>query len=127
MLHERSLEEWCDADLSDWEINEIMELEGGRTTMLKWEQRTRDDCPASGGEWFIRSGNMITMAEMLWWMCDELTCFDIYRMYICFPYLAYRRKHSESQSAHATKVRNARTLQHSEKGFWGLSRKQSRR
>ena len=42
-------------------------------------------------------------------------------MWISLPILAYRRKHSESQSEQATLVRNAKQLKYAETGRWGLN------
>ena len=104
-----------------------METEGNETTLLKWvgeydpASGGMAQTPASGGTWYIRGGNMMMLAEIVWWACDDLTMYDIYRMWISLPILSYRRKHSESQSEHAVRTRNAKLLKHAETGRWGLN------
>ena len=131
ILYQRSLEQWCGDDLRDSDIEKIMRIEDNETTLLMWEYDPTSggkQTPASGGKWYIRGGNMMMLAELAWWTCDHMTMYDIYRMWISLPILSYRRKHSESQSDKAVRVRNAKLLKHAETGRWGLNerRRQSR-
>ena len=119
----RSLEEWAEDDLRDSEIDWIMEKENFETTLLKWEGDAESETPATGGKWFIRAGNFMNAAELLWWASDTLTALELYKMYISLPVLAYKRKHSESQSSSATKRRNAKQLKFQETGRYGLGRR----
>ena len=66
-LWNRSLEQWCDSDLREQDIDWIMKEEHYETTFLKWEGDTTKETPASGGKWFIRAGNMLNLAELLAW------------------------------------------------------------
>jgi len=70
---------------------------------------------------------MMNLSELLWWACDQMTCFEIYKMYTCLPFLAYKRKHSESQSQQAVKTRNAKLLKFHETGRYGLHERGRRR
>ena len=101
-----------------------MEVETNETTLLKWEYGPASggaQTPASGGTWYIRGGNLVMLAELVWWASEHMIMHDIYRMWISLPILSYRRKHSESQSDHAVRVRNAKLLKHAETGRWGLN------
>ena len=130
-LHQRSLEAWATEDLEPGDIAWIMEVENNQTTLLRWETDPRallhpvwrggDQTPASGGRWFINNGNMLMLAELTWWARCSLTLFDVYRMWLSLPVLAYTRKHSESQSEQAQFVRNAKMLKKQEHGRYGLN------
>ena len=126
-LQEREKERWADNNLRPEEIEWIMEVEKDETRLLRW--RRDPDCdgpqsPASGGKWFINDGNMMNLPELVWWGYKDLTFFELYRMWLSFPILATRRKHSESQSEAAQLVRNAKTLNAQETGFYGLHSRQ---
>ena len=119
-LWDRSLEEWWDDDLTDWQIDWIMSIENFQTTLLWWKPHG-GNTPSTGGSWFIRTGNCLVLAELLWWTYDAMTCHQIYKMWISLPVLAYKRRHGQSQSENATRTRNAKMLQYSETGRWGLN------
>ena len=82
--------------------------------------------PTSGGLWFINAGNMLCLAELVWWSRLDLSMYEVYRMWLGLPMLAHRRKHSESQSDQAQLVRNAKKLQHQEWGNYGLNSREGR-
>ena len=129
-LYQRSQEQWCDQDLEMADIDWIMRHEGNQTKLMRWERDPAsggDQTPASGGSWFINSGNVIMLAELVWYAYDELTFYDIYRMWLSLPIFAFKRKHSENNSEKAQKVRNAKHLQHQETGYWGLNSRRQRR
>ena len=119
-LFHRSLEESTDNDLSDEDIDWIMEEEGNRTTLLKREPGN----PASGGpaQWYIKEGNFITLAEMFWKGLHLVSAFDAYKTYQSLPVLIYKRFHSVSHSANATMRRNSKMLNFVEHGHYGLPR-----
>ena len=79
--------------------------------------------PASGGEWFIKNGNVLNLAEMCWWARGRLSVFEFYKMYICLPIYCHKKKHSESQSPAAVFRRNAKQLKYNETGYYGLNSK----
>ena len=99
-----------------------MEKENVETALLKWEGDDMSQTPATGGKWFIRAGSCMNLAELLWWGADTMTCLELYKMYISLPVLAYKRKHSESQTQNATRRRNAKLLKYKETGRYGLGR-----
>ena len=126
-LHERSKEWWGDYDLRPEDIDWIMQIENNETRLLRWRRDPSDggpQTPASGGKWFINDGNMMNLPELVWWGHKDLTFFELYRMWLGFPILATKRKHSESQSEAAQFVRNAKVLNAQETGFYGLHKRQ---
>ena len=67
------------------EIERIMEDEENRTTLLRWEYNPAaggTQTPTSGGKWFIRAGNIICLAELIWWSREDLTMFELYRLWL---------------------------------------------
>ena len=116
-LYHRGQERWWQDDLSNAEIDWIMQKENNETELLK-----RDSDPASGGpaDWYIRWGNFITLADVFYKDMDIVSCFDAYKLYLTLPNWCYKRQHSISHSAHTTMRRNAKSLQYVEEGRWGL-------
>ena len=93
-----------------------MRVEGDETSLLS---RSMD--PASGGwQWYFRTGSVITLAELLYWARNILTCFDLYTAYLQMPVLFHRRVHSVSHSEQSQKRRNAKQLHYQEHGMYGL-------
>ena len=82
--------------------------------------------PASGGLWYVKRGNIVVLAELMWWAGRDLTCYDIYTLWASLPIFAHKKRHSESQAPHAVKTRNAKILRHAETGRWGLNERGSR-
>ena len=115
---ERSKEPWSAEDLSNEEIEWIMRVEENKTTLLLWESDPASggapDAPTAGGHWYIRGGKVITLAEFIYKFCDDLTMFELYRMWLLWPNLIFRRPHSESLSEKANLTRNAKELQYQE-------------
>ena len=69
-LYERSRETWAEDDLSDRDINWIMEMEGNETNLLAWRYDNDvggKQSPASGGLWYVKRGNIVVLAELMWW------------------------------------------------------------
>ena len=78
--------------------------------------------PASGGgEWWIKQGNVLNLAELCWWARGRLSAFEIYKMYICLPIYCQKKKHSESQSKAAQLRRSAKQLKYIETDRFGLN------
>ena len=102
-LYGRSQESWSEEDLTWSEILWIMEAEGGKTKVLKWV-----DDQASGGHWYMKGGNYITLAEIFYIGMESLSCYDLYRAYKCLPIFTHKRAHSESHSPEATMRSNAK-------------------
>ena len=102
-----------------------METEGSETTLLRWEKdpdSVEDQSPASGGKWWIKQGNFLTLAELSYYAHKTLTMYDIYQMWISLPIFIHKRRHSESQAPpNAQHVRNAKVLKKQETGRWGLN------
>ncbi|CAK0883168.1 unnamed protein product, partial [Prorocentrum cordatum] len=92
----------------DW----IMMKDGGETGLMRSD-------PAFGN-WQIRSGQFITLAELFWFGKHLCSCYDIYRAYLSLPVWIQKRKHSTSQSAAGVLRRNAKASRHQEEGKYGL-------
>ena len=90
-----------------------MTKDGGETGLMR-----RD--PASGGNWQIRHGQFITLAELFWFGKDLCSCYDIYRAYLSLPVWIQKRKHPASQNAPGTMRRNAKAFHYQETGMYGL-------
>ena len=114
-LYGRSQESWSEEDLTWPEILWILEAEGGKTKVLKWV-----DDQASGGQWYMKGGNYITLAEIFYIGMESLSFYDLYRAYKSLPIFIHKRAHSESNSPEATMRSNAKKLHYKEKGKWGL-------
>ena len=99
-LHEWSQEGYGHQDLTTSDINWMMQLQGNEHILLKWT------CSACG-EWWIKKGNYITLAEMLYFGGRTCSCFDLYRANV-------------SNAGGATKRRNAKGLRFQQSGKWGL-------
>ena len=115
-LYYRSTEGWSDDDLSDKDIAWILEKESNQTALLKW-------CPGSAsgeGEWHIRVGNIITLAEVFEVGNDRVSCYDLYRTYIGMPVFFRTRAHPRSNAPEAQQRMNANMLRFNEHGRWGL-------
>ena len=100
--------------LTTQEIDHILTLEGGETTLLK---RVRD--PASGGTretWYFRAGQHVTLAELFNYGCHLCSCHFLYTLYLKQTIFVTRKRHSECTSV----KRNARSLHHLETGRYGL-------
>ena len=109
--------------LTDEQIQWILKAERNRTLILRWEPRV----PASGelqpldeGDWEIRSGNYITLAELFSYGARKLTCFHLYEMYMCLDYYIHRKNHSEPTSEEAITKQKAKALHKQENGSWIL-------
>ena len=61
----------------------------GRTTLIRKEL-------AASGAWhfFIRTGQVVTLAQMLFHGAPTCTCYDIYKLYASCAIIAHRRGHS---------------------------------
>ena len=80
-----------------------MDVEKGEdeTTILRWVPRT----PASGGcrnpayggdrledgDWEIRTGNYVTLAELFFFGAKEVAAFHLYKMYLNLDYYIHKR------------------------------------
>ena len=115
-LYNRSQEEWCDNDLTDRELRWMLEKEENETHLLQYTPRRS----ASGGSWYIKTGQFITLAEMFDVGQHLASCCDLYRAYLYMPTFIEKRYHSRSNSAGAQERNNAKQLRHAEVGRWGL-------
>ena len=108
-------EDLCDADLRDSDINWIARRseEQNETTLMKWSEPQ-----APGGQWSIRTGNYITLAELFYYggYVSNCTCFELYRLYLSLPIFIHKRAHSTSHTAEATRRRNTKALRYQEYG-----------
>ena len=100
-------------DFTNEDVDWIMRKDGGETGLMR-----RD--PASGGNWQIRHGQFITLAELFWFGKDLWSCYDIYRAYLSLPVWIQKRKHPASQNAAGTIRRNAKSLHYLDHGKYGL-------
>jgi len=96
-LHWRMVKK-IEKPLTDRDILWILEEEQDRTLLLRWVARRRNQ--ASGGvrrledgEWQIRKGNYITLADLFRFGARQVTCFHLYRMYQSLDIYIHRRNH----------------------------------
>ena len=125
-LYKRSTIQKNTRPLTDKEIQWILECEENHTLLLRWEPRLGSN-PASGGskrlhegDWNIRAGNYITLAELFKFGARQVTCYHLYLMYMNLDYYIHRKQHSLSTSPNAIKTQNAKALRNHETGYWGL-------
>ena len=115
-LFERLQEEWADTDMKYQELWWCMREESNETEVLKWSHN-----PASGGDaWHIRTGNLITLVELLNYGNEVCTCYDMYCLYLSLKIFIHKRNHSVSQAPEAQLRRNAKQLRYQETGNKGL-------
>ena len=87
---------WVDKDqspLSDSDIQHILEKEDNHTSVLRWVPRNPawqplargDRMPLEEGDWQIRTGNYITLAELFRFGAKGCTCYDLYKMWLGSP------------------------------------------
>ena len=115
-LADRDQEDFGDLNLSSREINWMMWKLEDESTVLK-----RSYNPASGGyEWFIRTGNCITLAELFYFGGRICSCYDLCRTFLDLPIFLHKRHHSVSNTAEAQLRRNAKALRYHEGGQWSL-------
>ena len=99
-------------------INWILAAEGGETRLLK---RVPGADPASGGTWYIVSGQCVTLAELFEFGCHSCSCHFLYRLYRNQPlFISKQKKKSIGGSPEAIMRKNARSLRYQEKGRHGL-------
>ena len=91
----------------------MMQRQGHEHNLLKWK----------ADDWWIRKGNYIALAEMLYFGGRTCSCFDLYHAYVSLPTFICKRYHSVSNTGGATKRRNAKGLRFQESGKWGLPRR----
>ena len=108
------------ANLVDEDIDLIMDAEKNELTMLRCEPRAGERPSSGGTRWFIRTGKIVTLAQVFAAGKKPCTCFDLYGYYNLFPTIIFKRKHSRSQAPHGAKRANAKNLQHMETGRYGL-------
>ena len=82
--------------LSGEDILWMLKKEQNETTILRWVPRT----PASGGDrledgdWEIRTGKYVTLAELFFFGAKEVTAFHLYNMYLNLDHYIHNRKRS---------------------------------
>ena len=125
-LFKRSTIQKNNNPLKDKEIEWILESEENRTLLLRFVPWPWNN-PASGGkqrleegDWQIRAGNYITLAELFKFGARHVTCYHLYQMYLSLDFYIHRRNHSLSTSDNAIRSQNAKALRHHETGYWGL-------
>ena len=106
-LFQRSLGFWWNNDLSDSDMEWIMKEEENETCLLCYGAEAAAAAPGAqeiikmspasgGGEWWIKQGNVLNLAELCWWAKDRLTAYEIYKLYICLPIYCHKKMSSES-------------------------------
>ena len=88
------------------------------TYLLSW-QGDVDECPASGGQWFFRTGNFVTLPELFYYLGDDFQATEIYYFYLSHKPLFTRKFKQTSHSAQGTERVNSRLLSFTEKGKKG--------
>ena len=111
-LRHRLQEHWYDADLTDYELDWIVKEEKGETSLLKYDDDSK--------QWYIRQGNMISLAELFYLGRANLACYDLYRLYVTLDIFIFKRFHSTSNTAGGQLRRNAKMLRYHETGRWAL-------
>ena len=72
-------------------------LRGRGSCGSPWRARNHQDEPSLWrGEWWIKQGNVLNLAELCWWAKDRLTAYEIYKLHICLPIYCHKKMSSES-------------------------------
>ena len=86
------------------------------TTVLK---RVYDR--ASGGTtWMIRTGRVVTLAELFYFGMWMAPCWDVYRFWLGLPVYAHKRQHSTSGSTHGRLRQKAKEMRYADTGSYAL-------
>ncbi len=82
-----------DALLSMEDIDWVLREQNNQTLLIRKLEA------ASGAPWFqIRTGIVVTLAQLYYYGCDLCTAFDIYKLYLDLPiFLHARSRHSEQR------------------------------
>ena len=105
--------------VTEVDINWILERERGETRLL---MREAGEDSASGGTWYIRTGQHVSLAELFDCGCRLCSCHRLYTLYMAQPIFISKRRRSESSAPDAIMRSNAKRLHHQDTGSWGLPR-----
>ena len=114
---ERGEQITSEGKIPDSIIEWVLAAEKGETRLLK---RVPGADPASGGTWYIMSGQYVTLAELFEIGCQLCSCHYLYRVYLAQPLFLSKKKHSMSSKPEATMRRNARSPRWQQDGCRGL-------
>ena len=98
-----------DTELPDAAINWLMDKEKYGTLLLSWEGGL-DELPASGGQWFFRTGNLVTLPELFHFLGEHFTAMELYTFYLGLWPLFTKKIKTTSMSEPGTMRRNMRAL-----------------
>ena len=72
-------------------VHWILDESDGRTLLIR---RGHADGVA---QFYIRSGTVVTLPEMMFWGEGLCTCYDVYKLYVDLPIVIKKREHSGTQ------------------------------
>jgi hypothetical protein len=103
-LFHRRTTTWKLDDLRPEDVAWILTKEGNKTTCVKFVPAPGGN-PAAGetrylsrGTFYVKRGNLVTLAEMFRFGSRLCSCFGIYRTFVHLPIFAYKRAHSSARS-----------------------------
>ena len=76
------------------EVNWVLDQCGGRTLLI------RRAAAASGAGFEIRSGKVVTLAEMFYHGSETCTAYDIYKLYMDLPIFIHKHKRQSKRPRH---------------------------
>ena len=76
------------------DVNWVLDQKGGETLLIrrKWAAAA-----ASGARFEIRSGRVVTLAEMFYYGSELCTAYDIYKHYMDLPIFIHKHKRQSSR------------------------------
>ena len=89
---------WLSQHPNKWltwaEVNWVLDERGGRTLLI------RRAAAASGADFEIRSGKVVTLAEMFYHGSETCTAYDIYKLYMDLPVFIHKHKRQSKRPRH---------------------------
>ena len=76
------------------EVDWVLEQKGGETLLIR---RNWAAAAASGARFEIRSGRVVTLAEMFYYGSELCTAYDIYKHYMDLPIFIHKHKRQSSR------------------------------
>ena len=73
------------------EVNWVLDQRGGQTLLIR-RAGAASGAPAGRAHNFeIRSGKVVTLAQMYYYGCDVCTAYDIYKLYMDLPIFIHKQ------------------------------------
>ena len=76
------------------DVHWILDEGDGRTQLIRREHAD------SVAQFYIRSGTVVTLPEMMYHAEGFCTCYDAYKLYVDLPIVVHKREHSGTQKNH---------------------------